>query len=461
MRVGLDFGTSNSSAAVYSAGKVTPLPIERLGSNPAVLRTLLYIPRERGDSDAVLVGQEAIETYAHQNTGRPVRYALKLIRVLEMTFAEVGTIQAPGYALIDENEPGRFFQSLKTFLRDRVYKGTNVFGRVYSLEDLVAAILQEIRVRVEECLGEPADGWTVGRPVHFADDAAADEIAQRRLEEACRRAGLENVRFELEPIAAGRYYALGVDRAETALVFDFGGGTLDLTVLRLGGGTSHWKVLAVEGVPVAGDVFDSRIVEGSLLEHFGLGATLLPEGRPFPVHIPYALADWPSIVALNKPDTLETIREGRRRSDRRPQIAALECLVTRNHGLAMYEEVRRAKARLSRVERDWVAMDVEEIHFAQEITRGDFESHIAPERRRIEAAVDRVIAAAGLEAGQIDVVLRTGGSSSIPWFVRMLERKVGLAANGRSKLVERDLFTSVAAGLALAAAGNGGLAAAS
>ncbi len=120
--------------------------------------------------------------------------------------------------------------------------------------------------------------------------------------------------------------------------------------------------------------------------------------------------------------------------------------------MAMYEEVRRAKARLSRAERDWITMDVEEIHFAQEITRGDFESHIAPERKRIEAAVDRVIAEAGLEPDQIDVVLRTGGSSSIPWFVRMLERKVGRTADGRSKIVERDLFTSVAAGLALAAA---------
>jgi hypothetical chaperone protein len=457
VRVGLDFGTSNSSAAVYASGKVTPLPIERLGSNPAVLRTLLYIPRERPSRDFVLVGQEAIETYARQNTGRPVRYARKLIRVLEMTFAEVGTIQAPGYALIDENEPGRFFQSLKTFLRDRVYKGTSVFGEVYSLEDLVAAILREIRLRVEGCLGERVDGWTVGRPVRFSDDPVGNEIAQRRLEEACRRAGLEDVRFELEPIAAGRYYALGVDRTETALVFDFGGGTLDLTVLRLGGASSKWKVLAVDGVPVAGDVFDSRIVEGSLLEHFGLGAAILPERRPFPVHIPYALADWPSIVALNKPETLETIRDGRRRADRRSQIAALECLVTRNHGLAMYEEVRRAKARLSRAERDWVTMNVEEIHFAQEITRGDFESHIAPERKRIDAAVDRVIAAAGLEPAQIDVVLRTGGSSSIPWFIKMLERKVGRAADGRSKVVERDLFTSVADGLALAAAGHDGL----
>ena len=440
MRVGLDFGTSNSSVAVCDGGRVVPLPIERRAANPVVLRSLLYLPRDGG----VLVGQEAVETYARQNTGRPVKYARKLIRVLEMTFAEVGTIHAPAYALIDENEPGRLFQSLKAFLRDRSFKGTSVFGKVYSLEDLVAEVLREIKRRTERCLGGPVEGWVVGRPVKFADRPEADALAQRRLEEACRRAGLANVRFELEPIAAGRHYAVGVDRPQIALVFDFGGGTLDLTVLRVGGA---WEVLATDGVPVAGDVFDSRIVEGCLLEHFGLGATMGSEGRPFPVHIPMTLTDWASIVALNKPETLETIREARRTSNRRPQIAALECLVTRNHGLALYEEVRRAKAQLSMSQRDWIAMDVEEVHLAQEITRSDFEGYIGVERRRIEAAVDWVIAAAHLKPRQIDVALRTGGSSSIPWFIRMLERKVGAG-----KVVERDLFTSVAAGLALTAA---------
>lgn len=441
-RVGLDFGTSNSSVAVFDGGRAVPLPIERRGADPTVLRSLLYVPRDGG----VLVGQEAVETYSRQNTGRPVKYALKLIRVIEMTFAEVGTIQAPGYALIDENEPGRFFQSLKSFLRDQSFKGTSVFGKVCSIEDLVAEVLREIRRRTEECLGEPVEAWVVGRPVKFADRPEADALAERRLAEACWRAGLASVRFELEPIAAGRHYASGVDRPQTALVFDFGGGTLDLTVLRLGGA---WEVLAVHGVPVAGDVFDSRIVEGCILEHFGLGASMgaEPDARPFPVHIPMALTDWPSIVALNKPETLEVIQEARRTSNRRRQIAALECLVTRNHGLTLYEEVRRAKAQISSRPADWITMNVEEIHFAQQITRPDFEGYITAERRRIEAAVDRVIATAGLAPGQIDVVLRTGGSSSIPWFIRMLERKVG-----PGKVVEHALFTGVAAGLALEAA---------
>jgi hypothetical chaperone protein len=368
----------------------------------------------------------------------------RFLRVIEMTFAEVGTIRVPAHVLVDQNAPGRFFQSLKSFLRDRTFAGTDVFGTMYTLEDLVAVILREIKRRTEEVLGESVDGWVIGRPVRFADDAETDVLAAKRLAEACRRAGLGAVSFELEPVAAGRHYAAITERSSTALVFDMGGGTLDLTVLHLG---DAWEVLAIDGVPVAGDVFDSRIVEGSVLQHFGLNATMGPRGDPFPVHIPLTLTEWAGIPSLNQPRTLATIREARRTSPQRQQIAALECLVTRNYGLTLYEEVRRAKVALSSRKVDRIGMDVEEIQFNQPLTRRDVERHISSECAQIEDAVDRVIASAGLTPDQIDVVLRTGGSSAIPWFIEMLERKVGVG-----KVIEHDVFTSVAAGLSLRAA---------
>jgi hypothetical chaperone protein len=440
VKVGLDFGTSNSSVAVADGQQVKLLPLEPGINDGTVLRSLLYIPRE----GPAVVGQAAVETYFQQNTGRPVRLVRKFLRVIEMTFAEIGTIRVPAHALIDQNAPGRFFQSLKSFLRDRSFAGTDVFGTTYTLEDLIAVILREIKRRTEAALNQSADGWVIGRPVHFADDPEADTMAALRLAEACRRAGLGDVRFELEPVAAGLHYAARAERPATALIFDMGGGTLDLTVLKVG---QSWEVLATDGVPIAGDAFDSRIIAGCVLQHFGLNATMGPRADSFPIHIPLALTEWSAIPNLNQPRTLGTIREARRTSPQRQQIAALECLVTRNYGLTLYEEVRRAKVALSSQLSDAIAMDVEEIQFCQPITRTEFEHYIAAECARIAAAVDRVIAAAGLLPGQIDVVLRTGGSSAIPWFVAMLERKVG-----PGKVVEHDVFTSVAAGLGLSAA---------
>ena len=118
-----------------------------------------------------------------------------------MTFADGLTVRVPGHVLVDQNAPGRFFQSLKSFLRDRGFAGTDVFGTTYTLEDLIAVVLREIKRQAEAALGEPVDGWVIGRPVHFADDPEGDALAEARLAEACRRAELGAVRFELEPVA--------------------------------------------------------------------------------------------------------------------------------------------------------------------------------------------------------------------------------------------------------------------
>ena len=117
-----------------------------------------------------------------------------------------------------------------------------------------------------------------------------------------------------------------------------------------------------------------------------------------------------------------------------------------NYGLPLYEEVERAKVRLSTVERTSVAMDVPGIRFREPLERWDFERLIGPDLRDVAACVDRAVAAAGLDHADIDVVLRTGGSSRVPCYVRMLAGKFG-----PEKLREMDVFTGVASGLAIAA----------
>ena len=76
--------------------------------------------------------------------------------------------------------------------------------------------------------------------------------------------------LQYEPIAAAYSYALELTRPENALVFDFGGGTLDITVMRLGEGQP--RVLATGGIAVAGDVFDQKLVRAKLPRHFGEGS---------------------------------------------------------------------------------------------------------------------------------------------------------------------------------------------
>ena len=92
----------------------------------------------------------------------------KVVRRQVATEREIDTVFGLERVRIDVDvaQPGRFFQSLKSFLADDSYHGTNVFGRFYTIEQLVALFLGEMRRRAQERLDRPIDRATIGRPVH-------------------------------------------------------------------------------------------------------------------------------------------------------------------------------------------------------------------------------------------------------------------------------------------------------
>jgi hypothetical chaperone protein len=262
-------------------------------------------------------------------------------------------------------------------------------------------------------------------------------------------AGLPPFTFLPEPTAAALSYASTAREEQHVLVFDFGGGTLDVTVMRIDERGTR-EVLATDGVPIGGDLMDRRVVMGKLLTHFGAGATLGARKMPLPAVLLEHLGEWQSIVDLTQPRYLQIIDEAIRTSDKPNELRALRTLVRENYGLPLYEEVERAKVRLSDSRSTTIGMDVPGICFKDTLERWDFERLIGPDVREVAACVDRAVAATGLEHKDIDVVLRTGGSSRIPRYVRMLAEKFGA-----DKLQEMDVFTGVASGLAIAASEGG------
>jgi hypothetical chaperone protein len=204
--VGIDFGTSNSSAAVYDGSVIRLLPLDHEGSDPCVMRSLVYIERS-GD---VWFGQTALSRYLEQNTGRAVRYERQRVGEVTMVFAEIGTMVQEALALIDVSEPGRLFQSLKRFLSVTSFRATNVFGLNYTIEELLSLLARELLSRIQVALGHPFTSLSVGWPVRFSEDPAADTLARRRLREAWRLAGVEDVTFVEEPVAAIRHFAIRI-----------------------------------------------------------------------------------------------------------------------------------------------------------------------------------------------------------------------------------------------------------
>ncbi|HMO57256.1 MAG TPA: Hsp70 family protein, partial [Roseiflexaceae bacterium] len=373
MQVGLDFGTTNSSAAVYDGRHVRLLQLDPHNAQPTVMRSTLFITRE----GVPFIGREAIDRYTLANVGREIEYQWRYVGEAEVTLAEFGTVMQTLYAVVDANAPGRLFQSLKTHLRDRSFKGTDVFGVRYTLETLIAIVLRIIRERIEAELGAPITRMVLGRPVHYADDPALDALAFERMQAACEEAGLPQVSFLPEPTAAAYAYAADAVHEQTILVFDFGGGTLDVTVMRIDGRGNN-QVLATDGVPIGGDLLDRRLVMGKLLPHFGAGAVLGPRRLPLPAVLLEHLSEWQTIVDLTQPRYLAIIDEAIRTGDKPQELNALRTLVRENYGLPLYEEVERAKVRISDQRETTIGMDVPGIHFHEPLERWDFDRIIGP-----------------------------------------------------------------------------------
>lgn len=441
MRVGLDFGTTNSSAAVFDGRRVRLLHIDPAGPEPAIMRSALFISNE----GVPFIGREAIDRFTEGNVGREIEYMWRYIGETEVTLADFGTVMQALYARVDSNVPGRLFQSLKSHLRDGGFSSTDVFGMRYTLEQLIAVILRTIVRRIEDELGQNITGLVIGRPVHYSLDPDADALAITRMRRACDIAELPPFEFLPEPTAAAFAYASTVASEQCALIFDFGGGTLDVTIMAIDG-RGQTTVLATDGVPIGGDLMDRRIVMGRLLPHFGEGATLGPRRLPLPAILLDHLSEWQSIVDLTQPRYLDIIDEAIRTSNRPKELRALRTLVRENYGLPLYEIVEQAKVQLSSERRTQIAMNVPGIQFEDVLERWDFERLIGPDVRAVGACIDRALAAAGLAPHEIDVVLRTGGSSRIPAYVRMLAAKFGA-----ERLQEMDVFTGVVSGLAIAA----------
>ena len=444
MIVGMDFGTTNSGMAVYDGRAVRVLPLDPSNTNPRVLPTAVYITNEQ----AVTIGRAAIDLYYQHNIGRAVKLRKVWIGELEVFGGDMYYV-TDSYAYVDVLSPGRLFLSVKTSLRDESYAGTVVGQFFYSLENLITLYLTAVKIRAEQQLGQEQRQIVLGRPVRFAKDPEHDRLAQARLLQAAFRAGYEKVYFQYEPIAAAYSYETTIDRPQNVLIFDFGGGTLDITVMRLGDPTSR-KVLATGGIPVAGDVFDQKLVRAKLPRHFGEGSVYGERHKSLttPKWIYDSFSDWQKLLELQTADNRHILEDIARTARRRYQIEMLLSLVSSNYGLKMFDIVEEAKKQLSDRRGAEILLDGSGFHVRDFVTRSEFEAIIRPEIRAIGEHLQETVAASGLQPGQIDAVIRTGGSSQIPAFPEMLGRLFG-----PEKVQAIDIFSSVTAGLGVMAYG--------
>ena len=425
LAIGVDFGTTNSSIARAGAsGEIELARFSAAGGMTDAYRSLLYLEQLR-DRGAIRIkswsGPAAIEEYLSAET------------------------------------KGRLVQSLKSFLSSRSLRSTDVFGRRLTLEDLIARILRDLREKAEAQFGARIHTAVVGRPVRFvgADTEEDSRFAEERLLAAFHLAGFESVEFELEPVAAAYYYESTLDHDELILIGDFGGGTSDFSLLRVGPsirkrGRTAGDLLGNSGIGIAGDAFDARIVRNLVSPALGRGSSARSMNKVLPA-VPnwvYAkLERWHHLSFLRTSSVINMLHSSIAEAFEPAKIEALIHLIKEDLGYHLHRSVQKVKCDLSENEAAAFRFSDGVIEIEAAVERADFEDWIAEELGQIEACIDSLIATSGVGTRDVDMVFLTGGSSFVPAVRQIFETRFGGA-----RIRTGNEFTSVARGLAVRAA---------
>jgi hypothetical chaperone protein len=415
--VGIDFGTTNSAVAFVDAAGAPRLAQFPTAQGPrSTFPSVLYFEPKQPS----VAGAEAIERYLASET------------------------------------KGRFIQSLKAYLADRSFEGTGIGTQHYTLEKLIALIAKHMSDRLGLASGPSRPRIILGRPVHFSNppDAELDAFATGRLLAAIRLAGFDEIVFEYEPVAAAYAYEARLQRDERILIGDFGGGTSDFTIISVGPGVRQRgrrasDIIGTDGVPIAGDAFDKRIIRNLVAPRLGMGGEYLsPPNKFLPVPSwPYErLERWHYLSFLKSPSTLEMLERVQRTASTPERLEAFLLLIRHELGYQLHEAVQRTKFELSAGGEAEFAFESGPVTIRKKVTRADFEQWIGEEIAAMSGCVDRLMAASGLAFGDIDRVFLTGGSSFVP-----AVRRIFVDRFGEAKVTGGEELTSVATGLALRA----------
>ena len=232
--IGIDLGTTNSVVAVMEGDKVTVIPNEEGGrTTPSVVAFT-----SKGER---LVGQVA----KRQRVTNPENTIYSIKRFMGRRFREVGQEIKQVPFKVEEADNGDV----------RV----EALGKKYAPPEISALILQKLKKAAEDYLGEKVEKAVITVPAYFND---SQRTATR---DAGRIAGLEVIRIINEPTAAALAYGMDKKKDQTIAVYDFGGGTFDISILEVGEGIVEVK--ATNGdTHLGGDDIDQRVQDWLVAE---------------------------------------------------------------------------------------------------------------------------------------------------------------------------------------------------
>lgn len=411
--LGIDFGTSNSAAAILVSGK--PFLIEVEPGHKTVPTSVFFDFSSRD----TLFGNAANNA---------------LIQGLD----------------------GRFMRSLKSVLgTPLMHEKRQFMDERLSFVEIIGRFLARIRMESERTCHRTFEFAVSGRPVHFhSDDAAKDRQALDDLRQCYDLAGFCDVRFVYEPEAAALANGAHGKEGSIGMIVDIGGGTSDFTLFRNGDTTGRTapEFIASHGVRVGGTNFDKSISVDHVMPLFGRGAEIRRDMGPGTLRAPNAifqdLATWEKIPFLYSAATRRDATALRQLAVAKQPFERLVGILEQELGHDVAFAVEAGKIRANKTSHDGSRIDlgIVEPGLSAGLTKRAMAETLAGHIDRIRDCANETLALAGCPAEQVDSVIFVGGSG----LMAVVEHAM-VQVFPKAVLHRADAFTAVVDGLAIAA----------
>lgn len=416
---GIDFGTTNSLVSIAYPDRIDLAAAE--GGSP-MMPSIVYLHRE-GIREA---GELAVQTYGAAASFETRCDRCALAHWTGKEYATDCRDAAVGGGCFN----ARLISEIKGFLAQEVPGSTHSWGRDYSYAEVASTVIRHLKKRADSITGQDVKRAVIGHPVSFhGAEGPRFKMQQRlaldRLRDAAHMAGFNDIQLLEEPAAA-----VSIEEVDGRVVaLDFGGGTFDVVVIDMQ--PDRAVVRAMQGAAIGGEDFDEAIFTAKLAPIFELDD---PAVRGFLSPAVRRRSD--AVRALNNRKAMRqlTAATGGHR--------LLKDILRGGHAYALFQAIEQAKISLSETDQAVIAFDRPGIRLHETLSRQEFESIIASDLDRIGDVIDRALDQAGVRADDVDWVLRTGGSSSIPAFIDRLEGRFA-----RERVVRRDPHETIAVGL--------------
>ncbi|WP_060987843.1 molecular chaperone [Photobacterium leiognathi] len=442
MFIGFDYGTANCSVARMVNGNPELLPLEK---NNHFIPSTLCAPTREAVSEYLyrFMGIKPTDSVGEQVLRRAM--AVNREEDIEVVRGDLQFGEAALNTYLSDPEEVYYVKSPKSFL------GANGLrdAQISFFEDLVCAMMVNIKQNAEQSLQDDITQTVIGRPVNFQGTGgeSANIQAEKILTQAAKRAGFKDVSFQFEPVAAGLEFESTLTENKTVLVVDIGGGTTDCSLLEMG---PKWineqdrtrSLLAHSGQRVGGNDLDIHLAFKQLMPEFGLGSKTIRG-----IDMPFSQF-WNPIAINNVAAQTEFYSDANLRALEKLCYDAadpdkLNRLIHVYHETLGYQIVRRAeeaKIALSEQDKYCVDMAIMKDLFAVDITTKQFAEAIETPTDKMRELVIEALAQGGITP---DVVFMTGGTARSPILRQCIEQQLP-----NIPIVSGNYFGSVTAGLA-------------